>query len=311
MWYFLFFKHRGKYQNIKKGHNLKTRIPTMARATVIVIYGRVSCVCVCVCVNPKPKPTMARATVIVIYGRFLPRIWTVTNRDLWQCFAPYLWQGFAPYLILPQWMCHELLVNLVNGNGGNDTCPCNRDLWEAFCLRRGFWGFCSFYFILLLFYDRLFAPDEDSEDFFSWGLKRGGKQDWVLFNGPLSKNQSFFGGRRVKVWKYDEASTSRVSVSLVSCPERETERERVMSRERERERERERSLLTITWMTEETEREREKFNWQSRSDWSDWRRVGGRERERHTQREQFIDNQIDDWRSVSTTPLQGDTAAGQ
>jgi len=34
-----------------------------------------------------------------------------------------------------------------------------------------------------------------------------------------------------------------------------------------------------------------------------WR---GRERER----EKFIDNQIDDWRSVSTTPLQGDTAAG-
>ena len=33
---------------------------------------------------------------------------------------------------------------------------------------------------------------------------------------------------------------------------------------------------------------------------------GGRERGR----EKFIDNQIDDWRSVSTTPLQGDTAAG-
>ena len=28
------------------------------------------------------------------------------------------------------------------------------------------------------------------------------------------------------------------------------------------------------------------------------------------ERERFIDNQIDDRRSVSTTPLQGDTAAG-
>jgi hypothetical protein len=31
-----------------------------------------------------------------------------------------------------------------------------------------------------------------------------------------------------------------------------------------------------------------------------------REREREGEREKFIDNQIDDWRSVSTTPLQGD-----
>ncbi len=35
----------------------------------------------------------------------------------------------------------------------------------------------------------------------------------------------------------------------------------------------------------------------------------GRERERE-EREKFIDNQIDDCRSVSTTPLHGDTAAG-
>ena len=31
-------------------------------------------------------------------------------------------------------------------------------------------------------------------------------------------------------------------------------------------------------------------------------------RERERERERFIDNQIDDWRSVSTTPLQGDTS---
>ena len=35
-----------------------------------------------------------------------------------------------------------------------------------------------------------------------------------------------------------------------------------------------------------------------------------REREREREREKFIDNQIDDLRSVSTTPLVGDTAAG-
>jgi hypothetical protein len=36
-----------------------------------------------------------------------------------------------------------------------------------------------------------------------------------------------------------------------------------------------------------------------------------RERERRErEREKFVDNQIDDWRSVSTTPLPGDTAAG-
>ena len=35
-----------------------------------------------------------------------------------------------------------------------------------------------------------------------------------------------------------------------------------------------------------------------------------REREREREREKFINNQIDDWRSVSTTPLVGDTAAG-
>ena len=35
-----------------------------------------------------------------------------------------------------------------------------------------------------------------------------------------------------------------------------------------------------------------------------------REREREKEREKFVDNQIDDLRSVSTTPLQGDTAAG-
>jgi hypothetical protein len=35
-----------------------------------------------------------------------------------------------------------------------------------------------------------------------------------------------------------------------------------------------------------------------------------RKREREREREMFIDNQIDDWRSVSTTPLQGDTAKG-
>jgi hypothetical protein len=31
--------------------------------------------------------------------------------------------------------------------------------------------------------------------------------------------------------------------------------------------------------------------------------ASGREREREREREKFIDNQIDDWRSVSTTPL--------
>jgi hypothetical protein len=35
-----------------------------------------------------------------------------------------------------------------------------------------------------------------------------------------------------------------------------------------------------------------------------------KEREREREREKFIDNQIDDRRSESTTPLQGDTAAG-
>jgi hypothetical protein len=39
-------------------------------------------------------------------------------------------------------------------------------------------------------------------------------------------------------------------------------------------------------------------------------RARERAREREREREKFIDNQIDDWRSVSTTPLQGDTAAG-
>ena len=39
-------------------------------------------------------------------------------------------------------------------------------------------------------------------------------------------------------------------------------------------------------------------------------RACARERERESERGKFIDNQIDDWRSVSTTPLQGDTAAG-
>ena len=42
----------------------------------------------------------------------------------------------------------------------------------------------------------------------------------------------------------------------------------------------------------------------------DEREAEMREREREREREKFIDNQIDDWRSVSTTPLQGDTAAG-
>jgi hypothetical protein len=40
------------------------------------------------------------------------------------------------------------------------------------------------------------------------------------------------------------------------------------------------------------------------------RTESGREREREKEREKFVDNQIDDLRSVSTTPLQGDTAAG-
>ena len=35
------------------------------------------------------------------------------------------------------------------------------------------------------------------------------------------------------------------------------------------------------------------------------------EREREREREKFIDNQIDDWRSVSTTPLQGDTESAR
>jgi hypothetical protein len=35
-----------------------------------------------------------------------------------------------------------------------------------------------------------------------------------------------------------------------------------------------------------------------------------RARARERERQKFIDNQIDDCRSVSTTPLQGDTAAG-
>ena len=39
-------------------------------------------------------------------------------------------------------------------------------------------------------------------------------------------------------------------------------------------------------------------------------REGGKGEEREREREKFIDNQIDDCRSVSTTPLQGDTAAG-
>ena len=48
-------------------------------------------------------------------------------------------------------------------------------------------------------------------------------------------------------------------------------------------------VWTLFWPKRERERERERDS------------LGG---------EKFIDNQIDDWRSVSTTPLQGDTAAG-
>ena len=35
-----------------------------------------------------------------------------------------------------------------------------------------------------------------------------------------------------------------------------------------------------------------------------------KEEEEEREREKFMDNQIDDWRSVSTTPLSGDTASG-